>query len=487
MSAPSSTANQELVAKLSGYLAGLSQQSRASLVRSIDRARARGENSAVHTIIMEAVRQIPDEQEAPAERPLSAERKFFDPVEPFLVPFALTKKQPMRVERRSLRPIWVWITRDLVPGKLDADLASVRAAVTEDDTEATVQIVRDFRAAVAVAAREELAHIKQQHGSYQRLESQLGGEQILLDFLDVLSIFEKEAALSAFFKRLPEHIPGGKDGFELLDRALKSFQKHGSDDPLMAYTAGFSRLENKADLVLFAISRAASTDPAYIRRSPAKDCINVVLSQIAIEAEQIALQLENAAGVSQIVATLKRFDDLSSAVFRNLEEAPTDPWLKQLAGIRVETGERISSRISALLGQMKSVVSVIENKGVQIIPDRASIADAVFSTALFVAARDARDSLALNAVIEPLEKGAESILENQARAAIERLGHAEDQHWEAALARSQAAVQLFRAYHGSSYGAAMAKRHNALVESRSTAKARENAEKESAERMARAS
>ena len=463
-------ARHELVARLRAYLSDLSAESRAALVRSIDRSRARGENSPVHAIIMEAVRDL----SAPArtaERDLSAERTLFDPVEPYLLSTPMPEKMPGRIERRSLRAIWIWITRDLAPGRLDEPLAALRAAVTDDDGEETARAMQAFRKALVSAARAEMSAMRKASGSLQRLEGQLGSAQILGDLIDALAIFEQQPVLEAFFRRLPDRLPVGQEALEAVKRAFKVYEKEPRADPLFAFAALTGRLGSPADLVRFAVHYAQSTDPAVIRQTRAARAIDMAVSEASVEAATLAHLLSTDRTIGRVAASLKRFDDIASALSRTLEDVPSDPWLRQLTSLRVATGERIATELDPLVRIVKGVVGIVEVRGRQVVPDTGATADAVFGLTLFVAARDARGALALNAKIDQIEKAVENVLENQGRQAIERLATTPDDSWEAALARARAAVQLFRAYHGAEYGAAMAKRLSAIVDARVTAKA----------------
>ncbi|MBV6658327.1 MAG: hypothetical protein KI785_11230 [Devosiaceae bacterium] len=472
MSSSPPIVRQELVSRLRDYLSDLSAESRATLVRTIDRARARGEESPVHAIIMEAVRDAPEETKERAERPVSAERAFFDPVEPLLVATPMRRKHRARIERRSLRPIWIWITRDLAPGRLDAQLAALRAAVVDEDTEAVNRAAEEFRWAFVSAVRAEVAHIRQAYGDLQRLQGQLGSEQVMLDMLEMVSVFEQNRVLQAFQDRLPEKLPVGSQVFDALARAARVYDKRPKADATFAFASIAPLLGSSADLVRYAIWQAKSSDPVAIRQVPlACAAMNAALSMVGVEADTLVFLLTDERTVGRVVGSLKRLDDLIATVSRTLDDVPNDPWLADATRTRIETGERINSELEPLLHMIRGVVSVVEVRGQEITPDETSVFEAVFGLTLFVAARDARESLALNTVIEQLERGIENILENQAKQAIERLASADPANWEAATARSAAAVKLFKAYHGGEYASAMLRRHNSLIEKQALAQA----------------
>ncbi|MEM6382492.1 MAG: hypothetical protein AAF739_07460 [Pseudomonadota bacterium] len=465
-----SQARQELVSRLSSYLSDLSDDSRQMLVQTIDRARARGEDSPVHAIIMDAVRDVPQPAGNTA-RPLSAERRFFDPVEPFLIGTPIDEKIPGHVERKSLRSIWIWITRDLAPGRLDGPLASLRATVADDDHDAIKDAAAEFRKAFCQAARQSIRECQQQQGSLARLEAQLGGPNILADMQETVTIFEQDPVISAILNKVPDQIVSGEAALNAIMRAMRVYAKAPEANAFLGFSALLRRFETPSDVVRLAAQIAQSSDPTRIRKSAMKSAIDAAVAAVRVEADHLVHLLSEDRTMARISVALRRFDELTAALSRTLDESPNDPWLRELTEIRVDIGDRIGKELEPLLHMVRSVVGVVEIKGRQIVPDDTSIGDAVFGTSLFVAAREARGSLALNSAIERLERGLQKILENQGEQAIDRLANASETNWDAALARSRAAVFLFKAYFGGEYGATMARRQQTLVENRALPKA----------------
>lgn len=471
MSQAANFGRQDLVSRLRDYLSEMSTESQQTLVRSIDRSRARGESSPVHALIMEALREVAEGETAAVARAPTAERSFFDPVEALLLPVSLPEKQVGRIERASLRPIWIWITRDLAPGKCDGELAALRSAVAEEDQPAVLERAEELRLAVCTHARAEMDRLDRQIGSLQKLEGQLGSSRILADLFDVLAVFEQNKTLEAFLKRVPPRLPAGQAGFDAVAKALRVYEGNREASAIYGFAAIKDRFGNSSDLVRFAVWHARTSDPSELRNTVAGNAISIVLSEASMEVESLRERLSGDRKVAKVIASLRRVDELISATHRTLDEAPGDPWLKRLAAIRARASELLSKELEPLLHLIKRVISAVESRGREIAPDEASIAEAVFGVSLFLAARDVRGSLALNALIERTEKGIENTLESQGKQAIDRLAGATDHNWAAAEARSGAAVQLFQAYFGGAVGSSMARRHAAAVESRGFSRA----------------
>lgn len=455
---------QELVSRLRQHLSELSPDSHQTLMRTIDRARTRGEKSPVHGIILEALRDVVADGKGASTRVPSAERALFHALNPFLTSHTLPEKQVGRIDRSSLRPIWVWITRDLAPGRCDAELAALRAAVVDEDDDIIEEAAHEFRAAICKHAKVEVEKHDQQHGSLQRLEGQLGNPRILSDLLDVVAIFEKLSSLTALMRHMPTKLPAGQASLDTLAKYLRTYEKTQGADMIYAYAAVVARLGNVSDLVRFAVWHAKSSNPAIIRKTTASGAVQIALSEASMDVERLRSLLEDDRDIQKVTLCLRRFDDLVSSIARTLDDDPSDPWLKRLSAIRARVSDLMTKELEPLLHMIKRTITVVEARGAQIPPDPASIQEAVFGARLFMVARDVRSTLAINALIERTEKGIEDALESQGKSAIDRLDCASEQNWPAAVARSQAAVELFRVYYGGNYGASMARRHAAQVE-----------------------
>ena len=462
----SSVRRQELVSRLRDYLGDLSEDSHATLARSIDRAKARGETSPVHSIIMDALRNVAQEGDRALPRFPSAERAFFIPIEPIILPVQLPEKQAARIDRASLHPIWVWITRDLAPGRCDSHLAALRAAVADEDEAAIHDCAEDLRVVVRREAKVVIEKTERQSGSLQKLEGQLGAKRILADLHDAIAFLDQRDVVEAFLDQMPDKLPVGQKGLNIITEALKVYEDHPDADPIYGFSSIVGRVGSPSDLVRFAVWLAKSSDPARIRPTSGSSAVQIALSEAMLEVQRLREQLAGPRDLETSLACLRRYHETVSTIARTLDEVATDPWLKRLAHIRVHASEMLTKEFDPLIHLIKRVVGVVESRGRQITPDAASIEEAVFGTSLFITARDARGSLALNALIDRVEKGIDDALENQGKSAIDRLATTDEENWDAAFARSKAAAELFQVYHGGVYGASMARRHASLADGR---------------------
>jgi hypothetical protein len=465
MSGKARFGRQELISRLREYLTELSPESHRTLMRSIDRSRARGEFSSIHEIILEALREVMD-LEPGVDRVLSAERAFFAPLEPVMGSISLPEKQIGVIDRESLRPIWIWITRDLAPGRCDEALASLRAAIVDEDSKTVAAYAKEFQRSVCQHAEEVMANLDKAHGSLKRLEGQLGNARVLADLHDIIAFFKQKPTLDSFLAQLPPKLPVGRDGLAMLNKALGVYADRPASDAIYAFAAVLSRLGSPSDLVRFAVFYANSSDPAVIRGTMAGGAVQIALSEAMREIERLRLILAGERDLERVTQSLRTYHELASAIVRTLDEVPDDPWLKRLASVRTRASDLLVKELEPLMHMIRRSVGVMESGGREIVPDKSSVDEAVFGLTLFVVARDTISSLAVNALIKRMEKNIEDALENQGKQAIDRLSSASDENWAAAEARSAAAVKLFSIYFGGAYGATMARRHATTVEAR---------------------
>ena len=137
--------------RLRDYLGQLPPQSQALLMREFERAIARGEDTAVATLVLDQLRKLVRADGADT-RPRNEDlpRLFFRPLDPFLVE-ANAPARPGQIRRASLLPVWQWLAREGAPEQAKAyETALARAGGTEHSHELDAAI-RKLQTAAAEA------------------------------------------------------------------------------------------------------------------------------------------------------------------------------------------------------------------------------------------------------------------------------------------------------------------------------------------------
>src|SRR6266700_4814681 len=93
----------------------LNSDKQAELLVSVERALLRGETVPDSDLILTELRRVIRNSSIKTERVGSPSRRFFDPIEPFIVNGVPSSVVRGQIGRGSLNPIWIWISRDLLP------------------------------------------------------------------------------------------------------------------------------------------------------------------------------------------------------------------------------------------------------------------------------------------------------------------------------------------------------------------------------------
>src|SRR3984885_4693109 len=121
--------SQTSTERLRDYLGQLPPQSQALLMREVERAIERGEDTTAATFVLEQLRKVvrsTDEEARP--RTDDPARLLFRPLEPFLIEGNIPVR-PGQIRRASLLPVWRWLIGDGAPDQareFDAELARIR-------------------------------------------------------------------------------------------------------------------------------------------------------------------------------------------------------------------------------------------------------------------------------------------------------------------------------------------------------------------------
>src|SRR5271165_1043916 len=194
--------SQTLQERLKDYLAQLPPRSQAMLMREFERALERGEDTAVASFVLEALRKIVRGSDDAQPRSDDPARLLFRPLEPFLVDGS-TPPRPGQIRRTSLAPIWQWLRRDGAPeqaGAFEALLAS-REGGKGPQLEAAVRKLQLATAEAILKITGPAAG-----GDKQRALSRVGPPSVTEDLLPIGAVLQAREALDGLNGRLPSYL-----------------------------------------------------------------------------------------------------------------------------------------------------------------------------------------------------------------------------------------------------------------------------------------
>ncbi|WP_073009891.1 hypothetical protein [Roseibium suaedae] len=454
----------------------LSPKAVEGLVRSLERARAEGSNDPhfelILTVSAQMLRQFqPSEAESRAWRLRQGQvqRKFFQPLDEFLVTEFLPNKQEGRIHRDVLDRVWTWLGRDLLPSdvKKVLDLA-LRPKVSDDKLDL---LVSNLRRTALDAMSNALHQIDRSDKERRRLSIEVGGERGIADLKDINKIFGAEDWLMPLLQVVPETLNEKKfradtSILRIVQRCSERFPDHV---PVVA-VALMERADSPSDLACFAGRLANTTDAKLISASRFAPFIDVVLS----EAERLnMLAQEHRKHNPDPVAfstALSDYHNLVKGLEQDLEFSHSSTWHKRLSETKREISASVTSELQNAMAAVRRSLQVPKTDAAGNLKiDSASIDEAVRALRTAVMVRNGSETFAVNDVGKRTRQVIEQTLEIVTRSLISDLSKQPDQDVAAHLSAVDTAIMLSDIYFGGDYSAQLKRSRQTALEKQRTA------------------
>src|SRR3954447_10599929 len=166
--------------RLRDFLRSLPIDTCARLLETIENAKRAGDNFPGAELIAGELSAIVASGVVRAPRRNVPQRFFFSLFEPFLVDESLPDKTAARIERASLRPVWNWMSRDLLPKDFAAYEREVGQALAGNDAEKARNLTVKLQKSLPPLVRAVLA-AKGDEAQRRKVIGQLGGERVAED------------------------------------------------------------------------------------------------------------------------------------------------------------------------------------------------------------------------------------------------------------------------------------------------------------------
>jgi len=375
--------------RVEGVLAGLAAPLRAALVERL----AREPRDAATTLILEAAVGHAD----PAPDPLGV---FFAPLAPFIEHEALPKLAG-RIASASLDGIWRFLTRDAAPEGFGALLDAPDARGF-----AGLRATLYPRLSASIAGAERNAKAR------QRLVAQLGGERAYLDFQDLLALERWQPELDRLLADLPPAL-GPVDG-SVPEHAvpLVRFLAAHPAAAACAIAGSLPRFARAADLVRLARLVGGTDDARRLRRGPAAALLDGAFHEIERWVYRARTRSRGEGALEPILAP---YHDIVRAVTQEIEIEFDPVWRQRLGDLRRAMSDEVTGELDGLLPALRTAVRVSDT-------ERPQLAGARCRLAVLIAAREARESLALNAFLARTITLAEQAVEFSVKDLMARAG-----------------------------------------------------------------
>ncbi len=350
------TLEQPAVEKLRGYLRDLKPAARALLMGELERTLLRGEDLAGAEVILAELRRELRDGVSDAERVGEPARLFFKPLEPFLVDDSPNHKHRGRIARKTLEPLWSWISTTVIEGDAQAYSAGVEHALRTGKADELDLLVRAFQDRAVQAMQRALAQMARDEKERRRLSGQLGTTRALEDVQALISILNSRDALAQFSSQLPPHIKSLSHGAlentkVLIDATL------GSRSDMFVYVliVVMSRLSSPWQLIRLAIRSAGSDVAARVAETPYSLAVTIVVAEIERLVQELTIDLKSGRGVA-VAALLKNVHDAVRGVRSELNLSGDTAWARQLTHVRAEVSDLLTSELNLIPGRVRRLV-----------------------------------------------------------------------------------------------------------------------------------
>jgi hypothetical protein len=447
------------VERLRQYLREISPEARALLLRELERAALSGEQFPGLDLILDELRKEQRDSNQSHERLEAPDRRFFLPVEPFLVDEEIPEKVTGRVVRSSLPRIWTWLERDLLPLETQVLLRETRATLTAGDTARTDRLIHDFQTQSLTAIEKTLAAIAGDGKSRQKLVSQLGGERVLEALQEITSIFRVRGALKEISSRLPAEIKNLADAELDSVRALFELPALKRQDVFpYALVLLFSRLAAPIHLLRLAVASVETDSAKRIAETPFAFAIDLVVDEATRVSNRLARDMR-ANAIADICVGIKRFHDLARGLVSEINMSDDTRWAKRLSQLRADTAGLLRARIDGLPGQVRRLLRPHPKE--EIAPgsavDTHAVADVEASLEVLRACRMYAAEVAVSEITLRLSSELETCLDTATQALLDSVRNSSPEDRPFRLSQLDAAVRFSSKVFGRRYAELLSK------------------------------
>jgi hypothetical protein len=461
---------QTSIDRLREYLAQLSPQSQALLMREFERAIERGEETTVATFVLEQLRKIArgtDEEARP--RIDNPARLLFQPLEPFLIESNVALR-PGQIRRASLLPLWQWLIREGAPDlALEFEAALSRGPEVGITSEIEVA-VRKLQSATADA----IFNIGTRGTDPRRALARVGPPDVVEDLHSIASILQASEAFDTLGSRLPGYLRVfGDPQIASVGAALNVPALQTPQLLPFALSLVMQRLTAPWQIIRLAIRMAASDDELRVAATPYGVAVTIALHDLSCLTAILRADIRRGY-FDNVSEHLKILHDGVRGLRTELDLRNDSTWGKQLASIRADISNALQSEIDSVPGRVRRLLRQRADKD---IPAGAQVdANEVDDTAAlidFVAVcRTYAGELAINEVTLRTYSDLQHYVEQSTEALLQSLRGSEGKSRAYRQMQVAAAIRFCDVLFGSDYASLMGRAaENAMTGERKSSRA----------------
>ncbi len=356
-----------------------------------------------------------------------------------------------------LARIWTWVERDVAPEDVAAYGRELLERSYDPETpDGDEEMAGYFRDAVLRRITQALATANAAPEKRRRLAGILGGDPVLVDLEDMISIMEHEASLKAILKTLPDQIDTGEqDHVSICGHVLS--RARAVDHKLAAYAAVLivQRIGSVSRVPRFALGCAGSSVFQVVLGSPAGALFELAVFELERIGKAIATALDAPAasrGAVDVPELLREYNLLS----RNLRAAldfdnEKSDLSRRITEARAALSQRLIRELTQLPQLLRRAARPLKAAGKSpAMPDAVDADNAVMMVGLFDVCRMAVGELAVNEQVQRLKGEVETYIDNAAEFLVQDVRTSSGERKDIAMAHGRVALRLIETLHGAS-------------------------------------
>jgi hypothetical protein len=329
----------------------------ATLINKIESKRAGGYDDPTFDLILPFARSILQSSGRKAAREATILRSFCVPFEDCLVNCNPAHIQPGRINRKSIIPVWNWVSTRLIPEKISSLTDEINRAVEAENLPHLRATCSSLYKDCADALQKALARAQGREKARQRLAVRLGPVSGIADAMEMYLGLRNAEGIGELRERLPA-MTSQLEGHSLDSlTALLSEYFNRLPDVHGGITASFlARLKTPTHILHIPAKALGTTNADAISSTPFKIMGDILLFDIDCLVENIITQLRQNLPVGDILGNLEEFHQRVSSFDDEIDVPVKSAWGQRLAGARTRISDVLEREIRQFPGLMRDYV-----------------------------------------------------------------------------------------------------------------------------------
>lgn len=334
---------------------------------------------------------------------------FLGLIDPVIVPEPVEFEFDGALARPHAAAAWTWMVRDVAPDQLDI--------TGGDDDPAARQALDAAMPDLLARVRDMLDEMDRDRDLGRRMRVQMGGEAVFRRMPVILTALRCRNLLvkAQGFGRAAN----GMSDDATLATALQAMPLNDTAVAALLLHAAVGQMSNPARLMSAAVRIAGSASEAAIHRTGLAPVVDAMLAHAQAQIAPLS-QSGIYADVDRICRAIERFHKLMRAVAGFVELARMSHWSMVTAQLTKTISERIEPRLREVVPDVSRALK--RREGLDRL-DADQLLIALNGCFVLAAVRDARDSLAVNALFDQAWNQLGQALETQMQRNLDILRH----------------------------------------------------------------